>query len=83
MFDHDASSDLLSSRPSLYYVGSKGTLYRNWSFWVNILEALYVSLVVFFIAFGMPLFHCIISKIRFRLSKVFSSCTKKIKLKVV
>ena len=56
MFDHDASSDLLSSRPSLYYVGSKGTLYRNWSFWVNILEALYVSLVVFFIAFGMPLF---------------------------
>merc|ERR1719445_1919715 len=52
MFDHDASSDLLSSRPSLYYVGSKGTLYRNWSFWVNILEALYVSLVVFFIAFG-------------------------------
>lgn len=52
MFDHDASSDLLSSRPSLYYVGSKGTLYRNWSFWVNILEALYVSLVVFFTAFG-------------------------------
>ena len=52
MFDHDASSDLLCSRPGLYYVGSKGTLYRSWSFWVNILEALYVSLVVFFIAFG-------------------------------
>merc|ERR1719410_985366 len=52
MFDHDASSDLLSSNPSLYYVGSKATLYRNWSFWVNILEALYVSLVVFFLAFG-------------------------------
>merc|ERR1719225_1405913 len=52
MFDHDAPGELLSSSPGLYYVGSRGTLYRNWSFWVNILEALYVSLVVFFLAFG-------------------------------
>ena len=52
MFDHDAPSELLASNPSLYYVGSKATLYRGWSFWVNIVEALYVSLVVFFLAFG-------------------------------
>ena len=57
MFDHDAPGELLSSSPGLYYVGSRGTLYRNWSFWVNILEALYVSLVVFFLAFGESFFQ--------------------------
>ena len=57
MFDHDAPSELLASNPSLYYVGSKATLYRGWSFWVNIVEALYVSLVVFFLAFGKDILH--------------------------
>ena len=52
MFDKDASSKLLSSAPSLYYVGSQATGYKPWSFWINILEALYTSLVIFFLAFG-------------------------------
>lgn len=52
MFDKDASSSLLSSNPSLYYVGSQATGYRPWSFWVHILEALYTSLVIFFLAFS-------------------------------
>ena len=67
MFDHDAPSELLASNPSLYYVGSKATLYRGWSFWVNIVEALYVSLVVFFLAFGKEviLVHLHLSKCKY------------------
>ena len=52
MFDQDASSTLLSSRPALYYVGSQSTLYKPWSFWISIAEAFYTSLVIFFLAFG-------------------------------
>ena len=52
MFDQDAPSSLLVSSPHLYYVGSKSTQYKNWSFWVSTLEALWSSLVVFFVAYG-------------------------------
>jgi len=52
MFDQDAPSRLLSSNPALYYVGAHETLYNAWSFWINTFEALYASLVIFFIAFG-------------------------------
>ena len=53
MFDQDAPSSLLVSKPELYYVGSKSTQYKKWSFWVSTLEALWSSLVVFFIAYGI------------------------------
>jgi len=36
----------------LYYVGSQSTLYKPWSFWISIAEAVYTSLVIFFTAFG-------------------------------
>ena len=52
MFDQDAPAPLLISSPELYYVGSDSTQYKKWSFWISTLEALWSSLVVFFIAFG-------------------------------
>jgi len=52
MFDQDAPASLLISSPELYYVGSDSTQYKKWSFWISTLEALWSSLVVFFIAFG-------------------------------
>ena len=54
MFDQDARASLLISNPELYYVGSDSTQYKKWSFWISTLEALWSSLVVFFIAFGRP-----------------------------
>ena len=55
MFDQDAPASLLISSPELYYVGSDSTQYKKWSFWISTLEALWSSLVVFFIAFGIKL----------------------------
>merc|ERR1719209_1696516 len=52
VFDRDAPSDLLSSSPDLYAVGRLSTVYKPHSFWVNMADALYQSLVVFFVAFG-------------------------------
>jgi len=52
VFDRDAPSDLLSSSPHLYAVGRLSTVYKPHSFWVNMADALYQSLVVFYVAFG-------------------------------
>merc|ERR1719320_573820 len=52
VFDRDAPADLLSSSPDLYAVGRLSTVYKPHSFWVNMADALYQSLVVFFVAFG-------------------------------
>jgi phospholipid-translocating ATPase len=52
VFDRDAPADLLSSSPQLYSVGRLSTVYKPHSFWINMADALYQSLVVFFVAFG-------------------------------
>jgi len=52
VFDRDAPADLLSSSPPLYSVGRLSTVYKPYSFWINMADALYQSLVVFFVAFG-------------------------------
>merc|ERR1719228_886179 len=52
VFDRDAPADLLSSSPDLYSVGRLSTVYKPHSFWVNMADALYQSLVVFYVAFG-------------------------------
>jgi len=52
VFDRDAPADLLSSSPHLYSVGRLSTVYKPHSFWVNMADALYQSLVVFYAAYG-------------------------------
>merc|ERR1719481_2295894 len=52
VFDRDSPSDLLQSKPSLYSVGRMSTAYKPYSFWINMGDALYQSLVVFFVAYG-------------------------------
>ncbi|GAB6021543.1 hypothetical protein CHUAL_004143 [Chamberlinius hualienensis] len=48
IFDQDVPADLLILNPQLYRQGRHSQVYRNHSFWVNILDALYQSLVIFF-----------------------------------
>jgi len=52
VFDRDSPSDLLQSKPSLYSVGRLSTAYKPYSFWINMLDALYQSLVVFYVSYG-------------------------------
>jgi len=52
VFDRDAPADLLASSPRLYSVGRLSTAYKPYSFWINMLDALYQSLAVFFISLG-------------------------------
>ncbi|XP_014666563.1 PREDICTED: probable phospholipid-transporting ATPase VA, partial [Priapulus caudatus] len=47
VFDRDASPELLLARPRLYASGA--TAYRPGSFWLNILDAVYQSVVVFYV----------------------------------
>lgn len=49
VFDQDAPSELLLAKPQLYKQGSECVIYKRHSFWVNILDAVYQSLVIFFI----------------------------------
>ena len=42
---------MLLSQPGLYAVGRESQLYRSHSFWVNIIDALYQSTVIFFITY--------------------------------
>lgn len=44
---------MLLAQPSLYAVGREAQLYRSHSFWVNIIDALFQSTVIFFIAYGV------------------------------
>lgn len=51
IYDQSASAELLLAQPLLYAVGREAQLYRSHSFWVNIIDALYQSTVIFFIAY--------------------------------
>merc|ERR1719397_585818 len=52
ILDRDAPADLLAAQPALYTTGRLDTVYRPWSFWAEMADALYQSLVVFFLAYG-------------------------------
>ena len=52
VFDRDAPADLLASQPHLYSVGRLSTAYKPYSFWINMLDAIFQSLAVFFISLG-------------------------------
>lgn len=49
--DQDASAELLLDCPRLYEQGRLGKRYRWYSFWINMLDAVWQSLVVFFICY--------------------------------
>ena len=52
VFDQDAPDKLLESKPHLYKQGRLGQVYRSHSFWLNMADAMYQSLVIFFFAVG-------------------------------
>ena len=52
MFDQDVPDTLLSAQPKLYRQGRLGKVYKPYSFWINMTDALYQSLVIFFVSFG-------------------------------
>lgn len=53
IYDQDAPADVLMSNPALYVVGRESQLYRSHSFWINVIDALYQSTVIFFVAYGV------------------------------
>ena len=48
--DQDASADVLLEYPALYEQGRLGKKYRWYSFWLNMVDALWQSAVVYWIA---------------------------------
>jgi len=52
VFDRSASANVLISCPHLYSAGRLSTVYKPHSFWVNMADALYQSIVVYFLALG-------------------------------
>ena len=52
VFDRDFSHLELTSNPNLYSVGRLSTTYTSVTFWLALLEALYHSLAIFYIAFA-------------------------------
>ena len=52
VFDQDAPDDVLAHRPMLYKQGRLGQVYKSYSFWLNMFDAMYQSLVIFFLAVG-------------------------------
>ncbi|CAH0560353.1 unnamed protein product [Brassicogethes aeneus] len=49
VYDKDAPSDLLRSKPYLYRAGRLGLVYRPYSFWLTMLDSVYQSLVIFYV----------------------------------
>ena len=52
VLDQDAPDIVLESNPKLYARGRDSRVYKPYSFWLNMLDALYQSLVLFFISYG-------------------------------
>ncbi|XP_019865878.2 phospholipid-transporting ATPase VD isoform X2 [Aethina tumida] len=49
VYDKDAPSELLRSKPYLYKSGRLGRIYRPWSFWLTMIDSIYQSVVVFWV----------------------------------
>ena len=52
VFDQDAPDVVLTEQPYLYRQGRLGEVYKRHSFWVNMADAVYQSLVVYLSAHG-------------------------------
>ncbi|XP_044255059.1 phospholipid-transporting ATPase VD isoform X2 [Tribolium madens] len=52
VYDQDAPEELLRDRPYLYRQGRLGKVYRSYSFWLTMADAIYQSLCIFFICQG-------------------------------
>lgn len=52
IYDQDAPDTVLAAQPSLYTQGRLGLVYKPHSFWLNMADALYQSVVIFFLAAG-------------------------------
>jgi phospholipid-translocating ATPase len=52
ILDQDATDSLLLSSPELYKQGRLGLSYKAKLFWINMFDAFYVSLVIFFVSYG-------------------------------
>ena len=52
VLDQDAPDILLGAKPELYARGRESRVYKPYSFWLNMLDAFYQSLIIFFISFG-------------------------------
>ncbi|KAI5711667.1 probable phospholipid-transporting ATPase VD isoform X2 [Diaphorina citri] len=50
IYDQDASEDILIAKPYLYRKCRLGLEYRSFSFWVTMVDSLYQSLVMFYVA---------------------------------
>ncbi|KAG7167224.1 phospholipid-transporting ATPase VD-like 2, partial [Homarus americanus] len=76
IYDQDAPAEVLLAQPQLYAQGRESRLYKPHSFWVNILDAVYQAIVLFFFAavlhedssagmyqFGMTVTHsCLVAQ---------------------
>ncbi|CAN8006374.1 unnamed protein product [Ixodes hexagonus] len=51
IYDQDCPAHLLLKRPALYAPGRRSKTYTKYSFWVNMLDALYQSIIIFFVPF--------------------------------
>lgn len=49
VYDQDSPEELLRQKPYLYRKGRLGKVYRSFSFWLTLADALYQSLAIFFI----------------------------------
>lgn len=50
IYDQDAPAEVLLSQPQLYAQGRESRLYKSHSFWINIVDAIYQAIVLFFFA---------------------------------
>ncbi|KAF4521458.1 hypothetical protein B566_EDAN001755 [Ephemera danica] len=50
VYDQDAPAELLLSKPALYKQGRLGLVYKSYSFWINMADALYQSIVIYFVS---------------------------------
>jgi hypothetical protein len=53
VYDQDAAGELLLARPNLYRQGRLGLVYKPHSFWITMADALYQSIVIFFLTEGV------------------------------
>ncbi|XP_076320991.1 phospholipid-transporting ATPase VD-like isoform X2 [Tachypleus tridentatus] len=49
IYDQDCPADVLLRKPSLYSQGRHCSVYTKYSFWLNMLDSLYQSIIIFFV----------------------------------
>ncbi|KAF7233288.1 hypothetical protein EG68_04734 [Paragonimus skrjabini miyazakii] len=51
IWDNPIDADTLLANPVLYRSGIEGRAYRPWLFWINILDAIWQTLIIFFVPY--------------------------------